>query len=34
MKYLITLLIAVLSLNAFGQGIPQLPYNPDEMEMA
>jgi hypothetical protein len=30
MKYLITLLIATLSLNAFGQGIPQLPYNPDE----
>jgi hypothetical protein len=30
MKYLITLLIAVLSLNAFSQGIPQLPYNPDE----
>ena len=30
MKYLITLLIAALSLNAFGQGIPQLPYNPDE----
>jgi hypothetical protein len=30
MKYLITLLIAALSLNAVGQGIPQLPYNPDE----
>jgi len=30
MKYLITLLIAALSLNAFSQGIPQLPYNPDE----
>ena len=30
MKYSITLLIAALSLNAFGQGIPQLPYNPDE----
>ena len=30
MKYLITLLIAALSFNAFGQGIPQLPYNPDE----
>jgi hypothetical protein len=30
MKYFITLLIAALSLNAFSQGIPQLPYNPDE----
>ena len=29
MRYLITLLIAALSLNAFSQGIPQLPYNPD-----
>jgi hypothetical protein len=30
MRYLITIVIAALSLNAFGQGIPQLPYNPDE----
>jgi len=30
MRYLITVVIAALSLNAFGQGIPQLPYNPDE----
>jgi hypothetical protein len=30
MRYLITVFIAALSLNAFGQGIPQLPYNPDE----
>jgi hypothetical protein len=29
MRYLITLLFAALSLNAVGQGIPQLPYNPD-----
>jgi hypothetical protein len=30
MRYLITLFIAALSFNAFSQGIPQLPYNPDE----
>ena len=30
MRTLITIVIAALSLNAFGQGIPQLPYNPDE----
>jgi hypothetical protein len=30
MRTLITVVIAALSLNAFGQGIPQLPYNPDE----
>ena len=30
MKLLFSLLIAALSLNAFSQGIPQLPYNPDE----
>ena len=30
MKYLITIVIAALSLNGFSQGIPQLPYNPDE----
>jgi len=30
MKYLITIVIAALSFNAFSQGIPQLPYNPDE----
>ena len=30
MRYLITIVIAALSLNAFSQGIPQLPYNPDE----
>ncbi|MDA0568676.1 MAG: T9SS type A sorting domain-containing protein [Bacteroidetes bacterium] len=30
MRLLFTLLIAALSLNAFSQGIPQLPYNPDE----
>jgi hypothetical protein len=29
MRYLITLLFAALSFNAVGQGIPQLPYNPD-----
>ena len=29
MRYLTTLLLAALSLNAVGQGIPQLPYNPD-----
>mgnify|MGYP007071977805 CR=1 FL=1 len=29
MRYLVTLLFAVLSFNAVGQGIPQLPYNPD-----
>jgi hypothetical protein len=29
MRYLTTLLFAALSLNAVGQGIPQLPYNPD-----
>ena len=32
MRYLITLLFAALSLNAVGQGIPQLPYNPDATE--
>ena len=30
MKYLITIVIAALSLNGFSQGILQLPYNPDE----
>ena len=30
MKYFITLLIAALSLNAFGQSFPPLPYNPDQ----
>jgi hypothetical protein len=30
MRFLFTILIAALSLNAFSQGIPQLPYNPDE----
>jgi hypothetical protein len=30
MRTLITIVIAALSLNAVGQGIPQLPYNPDE----
>ena len=30
MRTLITIVIAALSLNAFSQGIPQLPYNPDE----
>jgi hypothetical protein len=30
MRYLITIVIAAFSLNAFGQGIPQLPWNPDE----
>jgi len=30
MRTLITVVIAALSLNAFGQGILQLPYNPDE----
>ena len=29
MRYLLTLLLAALSFNAVGQGIPQLPYNPD-----
>jgi hypothetical protein len=32
MRYLITLLLAALSLNAVGQGIPQFPYNPDATE--
>jgi hypothetical protein len=30
MRLLFTIVIAALSLNAFSQGIPQLPYNPDE----
>lgn len=32
MRYLVTLLLAALSFNAVGQGIPQLPYNPDATE--
>ena len=30
MRLLFTIVIAAFSLNAFSQGIPQLPYNPDE----
>ena len=30
MKHLVTLVLVAFSLNAFSQGIPQLPYNPDE----
>ena len=30
MKHLLTLVLVAFSLNAFSQGIPQLPYNPDE----
>jgi len=30
MKHLLTFVLVAFSLNAFSQGIPQLPYNPDE----
>ena len=30
MKHLLTLILVAFSLNAISQGIPQLPYNPDE----